>query len=32
MDGIELLWRRAEDAGDDELLVATSENGGPLTG
>lgn len=32
MDGIELLWKRAEDAGDDKLLFATSENGSPQTG
>ncbi|KAI3871818.1 hypothetical protein MKW92_026298 [Papaver armeniacum] len=27
MDGIELLWKRAEDGDDDKLLLATSENG-----
>ncbi|KAI3945679.1 hypothetical protein MKW98_022953 [Papaver atlanticum] len=32
MDGIELLWKRAEDGDDDQLLLATSENGGPPTG
>ncbi|MCL7029361.1 hypothetical protein MKW94_001821 [Papaver nudicaule] len=28
MDGIELLWKRAEDGHDDKLLPSTSENGG----
>ncbi|RZC90607.1 hypothetical protein C5167_029743 [Papaver somniferum] len=31
-DGIELLWKRAEDADDDKLLLATSETAGLQTG
>ncbi|KAI3945677.1 hypothetical protein MKW98_022951 [Papaver atlanticum] len=32
MDGIELLWKRAEDGDDDsKLLCTTSETGGPRT-
>ncbi|XP_026386979.1 probable receptor-like protein kinase At5g18500 [Papaver somniferum] len=32
MDGIELLWKRAEDDDADKLLLAASENGCLQTG